>query len=93
LLDLGKIQHSIDQARAASWRDVPWLGAQRHPGGASRSFRGGHLGRGDRAVIVADLDALTQIMPGHAMPPAADSWHGFGRELPGGTHGRLTLFS
>jgi hypothetical protein len=42
---------------------------------------------------VADLDALTQIMPGHAMPPAADSWHGLGRELPGGIHGRLTLFS
>jgi len=63
----------IDQARAAPWRDVPRLGAQRHPGGASRSFGGDHLGRGDRAVIIADLDALTQIMLSHAMPPAADS--------------------
>jgi hypothetical protein len=57
--DLGKIQHSIDQARAAPWSDVPRLGAQRHPGGTSRSFGGGHLGRGDCAVIIADLDALT----------------------------------
>ena len=63
---------------------MPRLGVQRHPGGASRSFGGGHLGRGDRAVIIADLDALTQIMPRHAMPPAADSWNGSGRELLGG---------
>src|SRR5580658_4497727 len=83
-LDLGKIQHSIDQARAAPWRDVPRLGVQRHPGGASRSFGGGHLGRGDRAVIIADLDVLTQIRPRHAMPPAANSRNGPGRELPGG---------
>jgi hypothetical protein len=73
LLHLGKIQHGVDQARAAPWSDVPRLGAQRYPGGAARSFGGGHLGRGDCVVIIADLDALTQIMPSHAMPPAADS--------------------
>jgi hypothetical protein len=32
-------------------------------------------------------------MPGHTMPPAADSQYGPGRALLAGTHGRLTLFS
>ena len=86
-------QTALPSGVADKGRNVPRLGAQRHPGDASRSFGGGHLGRGDCAVIIADLDELTQIMPGHAMPPAADSQHGPGSELLGGTEGRLTLFS
>ena len=69
LLHFGEIQHGIDQARAASWSDVPRLGVQRHPGSASRTCGGGHVGGGHCAVILTDLDALTQIMLGHAIPP------------------------
>ncbi len=67
--DRGKVQHRVDQARAAAWSDVPGLGAQRHPGGSARSFGDDHLGGGDGAAIVADLEVLMPLMPGHVMPP------------------------
>jgi hypothetical protein len=70
--DFGKVQHGIDEASAAAWGDVAGLGLQRHPGGAAGYFRGDHFGRGDCAVIVADLEALTQIVLGHVVPPTAD---------------------
>ena len=53
---LGKVQHRVDQARAAARSDVPGLGAQRHLGGSARSFGDDHLGGGDCAASVADLD-------------------------------------
>ena len=59
---LGKVQHRVDQARAAAWSDVPGLGAQRHPGGPARFCGDDHLGGGDGAAIVADLDVLMQVM-------------------------------
>jgi hypothetical protein len=34
--------------------------------------------------MIADLDPLMQLRPGHAMPPAADAWNRPGRELLGG---------
>ncbi len=62
-LHFGKVQHAIDQARAAARGDVPGLGAQRRPGGSARSW-GGDLGCGDSALIVADLDVLMPFRPG-----------------------------
>ena len=48
----------------------PASGAQRHPGGSAGFFGDDHLGGGDSAAIVADLDVLMQMMmPGHGMPP------------------------
>ena len=54
---------------AAAWSDVPGLGAQRHPGGSARFFEDDHLGSGDGAAIVGDLEVLMQVMLGHEMPP------------------------
>jgi hypothetical protein len=68
-LHLGKIQHGIDQARAAAWSNVPGLCAQRHPDSSARPFAGSHLGRHDQAIIVDDLDVLMLIMFGHGKPP------------------------
>ena len=65
LLHFGKVQHGIDQARAAAGGDVPRLGTQRCPGGSAWAF-GGDLGGGYGALIVADLDMPMQFLPGHA---------------------------